>query len=248
MEDYTQLSLFSEEPSDDSSTAILDADRAIKQWARRSVLLSSTIASSGIFGSAGLLPSMTSMGIIASSLFARRLTDTVLRSSTTDASSAVIERPELAYQKFHATNLLRLQRTVTPSFLQLCREESFEFGFESPSEILVRTQLKADPVATRTWLSKLFVERFHDSVAVIGILRVIGRLSEKEIFPDGQTMAGTALSYDNDEVKELGVRAFENWGSKTSWNMLRNIHTGTKWLDDYIEEVVADLSDKLCLS
>jgi len=242
-----QLSLFSEEPSDDSSTTTLDANPTARQMAYRSIF-ENTLVTAGLLGSANVFSSMNSMGIIASSLLARRLTDTVLRSPTTDESSAVVERPELAYLKFHSTNLLRLQRTVTPSFLQLCREESFEFGFESPSEMLVRTQLKVDPVAARTWLSKLFVERFHDSVAVIGILRVIGRLSEKEIFPDGQTMAGTALSYDNDEVKELGVRAFENWGSKTSWNMLRNIHTGTKWLDDYIEEVVADLSDKLCLS
>lgn len=80
------------------------------------------------------------------------------------------------------------------------------------------------------------------------MLRIIGRFDEEIIFPQGKTMALAALSHKNDEVKELGVRAFENWNSLNSLEVLKNISFDSNWLQDYLNQVIKDLKSELCLS
>lgn len=138
-----------------------------------------------------------------------------------------------------------LDETYTNRFIKLLREEEFEFGYISRSEQLLHEQLKINALATRNWLNKIFINNFQDEAVLIGILRIIGRFEPNVIFPQGQTIALAALVHSSDEIKELGVRAFEKWVSNESLNILRGISIETIWLKEYIDSVIRDFEEFL---
>jgi len=141
-----------------------------------------------------------------------------------------------------------LRKYVTKQFIETILEESFEFGIKSKSEKIIEEQLKINALATRNWLNEIFIDYFNDEKIIIGIIRIIGRFDESLIFPQGQTMALAALNHKNSEIKELGIRAFENWGSYNSLRILENISINIDWLNEYKNQVVEDLKEELYVS
>lgn len=141
-------------------------------------------------------------------------------------------------------NVLREKLTLT--LINTILEENFEFGYVSNSEKIIREQFKINALATRNWLSELFINHFNDITILIGLLRIIGRFEENIIFPQGHTIALAALNHKNDEIKELGIRAFENWSSENSIKVLKNIEISPQWLCDYKNQVIAELEEELC--
>lgn len=139
-----------------------------------------------------------------------------------------------------------LLNTNTLDFLKLIKEEDFEFGYISRSEQLLRTNLNKNALATRNWLNEIFIKYFSDHQVIVGILRIISRFEPKEVFPQGQTIALAALSHRNSEIKELGIRAFEQWSSQESLNILREVEVDKPWLKEYLSNVIQDLSEQLC--
>lgn len=139
-----------------------------------------------------------------------------------------------------------LRSKITPEFLNLLKDEDFEFGYKTRSEMLIVEQLNTNALATRNWLNEIFLKHFHDESIVIGILRIIGRFDQEIIFPQGQTIALAALSHESDEIKELGIRAFEKWGTVESLNILKKVKSDSKWLQDYIDQVTSDLEAEIC--
>jgi hypothetical protein len=134
-----------------------------------------------------------------------------------------------------------LKLKFTKDLSKCLEEEEFEFGYKSKSESIIKRQFEINALATKNWLNEIFIENFKNEKILIGLLRILGRFSEEIIFPQGQTMALAALMHKNDEIKELGIRAFENWNSQTSLQILKNIEVEVKWLKDYLSQVIKDL-------
>jgi hypothetical protein len=134
-----------------------------------------------------------------------------------------------------------LRDILTPDFMQILKDEDFEFGYVSRSEDLVREQLKINTLATKNWLSEMFISSFSDEKILIGILRLLGRFEEDIISPQGQTMAIAALNHNSPEIKELGIRAFESWQSKSSLGILASLDIKESWLKNYLDQVISDL-------
>ena len=141
-----------------------------------------------------------------------------------------------------------LRKRITNHLINTILEESFEFGLKSKSEIIIEDQLNINALATRNWLNEIFIEYFDDEKIIIGILRIIGRFDERIIFPQGQTIALAALNHKNIEIKELGIRAFENWGTSNSIKVLENIGLDVAWLHDYKNQVIEDIKEELYVS
>ncbi len=140
-----------------------------------------------------------------------------------------------------------LNNKYTSEFISLLRDEDFEFGYTTRSEKLILNQLQINALATRNWINEIFIKHFSDEVIIIGILRILGRFEPNQIFPQGQTIALAALNHENDEIKELGVRAFEKWCSIESLNILKKLQVNTPWLNEYITDVIKDFEEQLCL-
>ncbi len=139
-----------------------------------------------------------------------------------------------------------MRETITPKFLNYIYEEDFEFGYICQSELLLREQFEINTLATRNWLNGIFIKNYNNSRILNGILRVLGRFEESIIFPQGNTMATAVLSHKDPEIVELGIRAFEEWGSIESLNVLKTVNVEPEWLKQYLNQVISDLEEELC--
>ena len=141
-----------------------------------------------------------------------------------------------------------LEQKVTPLLISLIKNEDFEFGKKNETVKLIEQQLEFNSVATQNWFNKLYIKYFaSDDKILIGLLRIVESLNETSLHPTGEIMAIAALSHKNDEVKELGVRIFENWCSLNSYEILKSIKVETVWLQEYITQVIKDIEVELCL-
>ncbi len=141
--------------------------------------------------------------------------------------------------------LLQLKKEFTPQLIHLIVDSDFEYGIESSVDVFIRNQIKQNWLATKSWLSEIFVEHFGQPTILIGLLRAVSRLSYFEILPEGPLMAVAALPHTDVEVRECGIRAFENWGNLHSLIVLENLEVSPPWLQDYVRRVVRDIREEL---
>jgi len=141
--------------------------------------------------------------------------------------------------------LRQLKKEFTPQLIHLIVDSDFEYGIESSVDAFVRNQIKQNRLATKSWLSEIFVEHFGHPTILIGLLRAVSRLSYFDIWPEGPIMAVAALSHTDIEVRECGIRSFENWGNLYSLTVLDNLQVSPPWLQDYVLRVVRDIRKEL---
>ena len=132
----------------------------------------------------------------------------------------------------------------TARVVALTRECIFEFGFENELDCFLRESLAKNAMTTKQLLNQIFLQHFEEVPVVVGVLRAIAHLEYPEIYPTGPTMALAALSHRDVEVRECGIRAFENWESPEGLVYLRVIRCEERWLQDYLERVIADLGKR----
>lgn len=123
------------------------------------------------------------------------------------------------------------------------RDEPIEDGVAHPAELVIAEVLCKNPSACKNWLSRALAEHqvTHASLAA-SIVRCIGRLEYDQVGAWGMGVAGDALRHGSVEVREAAVRALEAWGGRKALEKLRNHHDKRPWLDDYVQDVIADLS------
>lgn len=126
---------------------------------------------------------------------------------------------------------------------QLLRDDIPEDGVSGQSEVYIRSLLRENPLETRHLLQILGFICFSDenTNVFINLLNALSHLKQSDIFPEGQFIALGALLHEDDEVKEYGVKCFENWRSKENIPLLSRIETSHQWLQDYIADVISDL-------
>ncbi len=135
------------------------------------------------------------------------------------------------------------RKRFADTLLQLIHEEIFEFGMENAADSFVQENLRDNPVFTKEWLNQILLEHFADVEVATGILRIVSHLKYAEIYPTGPTMALSVLSHENAEIRECGIRAFENWGNTDSLEYLKHIKCEEEWLQDYLEQVISYLEE-----
>jgi len=140
--------------------------------------------------------------------------------------------------------LRQFKENYTKELLRIICEQDFEYGFDSPADLFVRELMEQNEAVTKEWLNAIYIEQFSDIRVVIGLLQVVSHLQYPEIYPQGPTMALAALSHANSEVRECGIRAFENWGTIESLNILRNVKCTESWMQEYISQVIKDLEEE----
>jgi hypothetical protein len=155
--------------------------------------------------------------------------DITFNSSTSDENSLNEKR------------LKTLENEFTSKLKLFIIEENFEYGFENRADILVKTQMSINKMATKEWLNKVYIQNFANQELMIGILRLISRFDIEDVSPQGQTMAMAALAHCNPEVQESGIRAFESWCSIENIDLLKNANVHQPWLKDYLDSVIKEI-------
>jgi len=199
---------------------------------------------------AGTSPATSKAGSFPALLRSSRAEESYLATESTSAAAIglALEDPQASSIDENKMNELRLAgfHQLSDSLLRLIGDTDFEYGFESEAERFIRKCLSINAVQTRDWLNQIFIDRFDEPWAALGILQAIAHLELFEIKPQGPTMALAALKHEDAEVRECGIRAFEQWGGPESLKMLHSISKPEEdWLSDYYIQVVRDLEDDL---
>ncbi len=141
--------------------------------------------------------------------------------------------------------LTEFRNNFSSELLRLIREQDFEYGIDSPADALVRECIQKNSSITKEWLNELFTENYNDTTIITGIMRVISHFSYDLMAPQGITMALAALPHSNQGVREVGIRALENWGTFECLNILESLKFEEEWLSEYVAQVIIDLKDEL---
>ncbi|MBF0510041.1 MAG: hypothetical protein HQK57_14100 [Deltaproteobacteria bacterium] len=141
--------------------------------------------------------------------------------------------------------LQQFQEKYTKELLSIISRQNFEYGFYSRADEFVRKRMEQNAARTKEWLLSVFVDYFSDLKIMIGLLQVILHMDYFDIYPQGQDIALAALAHSDAEVRECGIRAFENWGTPESLRILKTINYREKWLQEYIDQVILDLEEEL---
>lgn len=123
------------------------------------------------------------------------------------------------------------------------RDEPIEDGVAHPAELVIAKVLYKNPSACLNWLSRALDEhKVTQPSLAASIIRCIGRLEYDQVGGWGMRVADDALRHGSVEVREAAVRALEAWGGRKALEKLRNHHDKRPWLDDYVQQVIVDLS------
>jgi len=145
--------------------------------------------------------------------------------------------------RLNQDRLRQYQEKYSRKFLDLLGECEFEFGFDTIADDFIRERLAENASVTKEWINSLFLENWPNTRVVAGILRTIAHLEYHEITPEGPTMAFAANSHPSLEVRECGIRAFENWGTRECLGYITKMRCTEGWMQEYLKRVIDDLEE-----
>ncbi len=131
--------------------------------------------------------------------------------------------------------------------ISMLASEECETGISNPSEAFFVGLLTVDPINALNVLSTVFMNSYSlepKKISIlVGTLHLISHLDYEQVYPVGQALAIAAISHKHTEVAEYGIKCFENWRNPDGITKLKAIRFSTKWLQDYADDVIEELSE-----
>ena len=94
-------------------------------------------------------------------------------------------------------------------------------------------------------INQIYIDSFNDENVLLKILNAISQIEYEKVNPYGQTIAIAAISNKNIIVKQKAIETFERWHNEDSIKILENIDVKEKWLQRYLEKVIAYLKEEV---
>ena len=158
-------------------------------------------------------------------------------SSNANVSTSNTEKKEL---------LVPLEVETMTILASMLENEAFDTGISNASEKYFEKLFCENKVSTMNGISTLFMNNFsvqgRKINILIGILHILSHFEYTLVYPQGQMIAICALSHNNREVEEFGIKCFEDWGHKDGIAKLKAVKFNSEWLQDYAKEVISELS------
>lgn len=133
--------------------------------------------------------------------------------------------------------------------LNLLENDIYEPGVITQLQRYIERQLKEEnagnqPKGIQQLLGDIYLECFQNSVAMfVNLLQVVSQIDYALISPAGPIMAIAATRHEDCEVREYGLRCYENWEDKASLKILKKLHFEETWLQNYLNMLIADLEE-----
>lgn len=134
------------------------------------------------------------------------------------------------------------EKQFTDELISLILHEAFEYGIDTKADLFIRKHMIHNEHVTKHWLFKVYKAYIQDIHIFLGLLRLIARIDYRQISSLGKLIVMQALSHNDIEVQESGVRALESWGTLECLEMLE-LHPifSSSWLQKYADNVILDL-------
>lgn len=92
-----------------------------------------------------------------------------------------------------------------------------------------------------TVLQNIYVKFNDQPKMLVGICRSLCRYDLAEVMPWGPTMLSGLLNNRSELVKEYAIELVENWADTSMLPLLKNLEISSRWLSDYLQEVIKNL-------
>lgn len=125
----------------------------------------------------------------------------------------------------------------------LLKNDIYEPGTVTELQLYVEKQLKINKEKMQSVLQSIYLEEFGCISLFVNLLQVISQIEYKMIEPAGPIMALAATRHQNCEVREYGLRCYENWEDAACLSLLKSLHFEEKWLQNYLEMLIADFEE-----
>ena len=136
-----------------------------------------------------------------------------------------------------------VRKAFIETLVRILRHEDYESGFRSEADFFISNSLSIGRTIIRDYLNQIFIDNFNDATLICHLLRSMSHIPYLDLYPAGITMATAALNHSNFEVKENGIRCFENWEEPSVIKILENISLGEDWIERYKRKVIDDLKE-----
>ena len=90
-------------------------------------------------------------------------------------------------------------------------------------------------------LQTIYVNYNDKPKMLVGICKSLCRYDLREVMPWGPTMLAGLLNNKSEIVKEHAIELVENWSDTSMLPLLKNLEVSSKWLKDYIQDVINNL-------
>ena len=125
----------------------------------------------------------------------------------------------------------------------LLKNDIYEPGTVTELQIYVEKQLKKNKEKTQSILQSIYLENFEHTSLFVNLLQVISQIEYKMIEPAGPIMALAATRHKDCEVREYGLRCYENWEDAACLPVLKSLYFEEKWLQNYLDMLIADFEE-----
>lgn len=93
----------------------------------------------------------------------------------------------------------------------------------------------------------VYVRHFHNASYLVGICNSLLRYDLDEVQPWGATMLAGFLNHPDERVQEATVQLIDNWADTELLPILKTLQVSSKWLENYVNDVVINLEKKSVL-
>ena len=125
-------------------------------------------------------------------------------------------------------------------------DEFYETGVPNTSERFFMDWYRKDSLSAMNGLSKIFYDNFElegrKINILLGVLHLLSHMKYERAYPLGPVLAGLGTTHSNNEVAEYSLKCFENWENAQTVPKLKAMKFHSKWLQDYADEIIAELS------
>jgi hypothetical protein len=135
-----------------------------------------------------------------------------------------------------------IPQSMTIALLQVIKQDDFTAGETSNTEIYIhKVANEYGWFLTLAWIQDIFLDNFGDSHILIGILHAISHFAYSDVKPAGIMMALASFQHADIFVRDVAIRAFENWNSKQAIRQLKALKCDAQWQQQYVNEVIQTL-------
>lgn len=96
-------------------------------------------------------------------------------------------------------------------------------------------------------LTDIYIKCYDQPKVIAGICSSLERFDASEVSPWGQSIVIGLVNHNNDYVKERVISLIENWGDSSLLPALKSIDIKSKWMQEYVDDVVEYLEEKNAL-
>lgn len=138
-------------------------------------------------------------------------------------------------------NVAEFKMAVVEKFKSDIMSEELEFGVIGNTTKNIKEFIAINKDYTVNAITQYAIDNFENVDAVYSVLHTLAHIDYNFIEPAGATFALSATLHPNVAIKDIAIQCFDMWESKKSLGYLKIIKIESPWLNDYLQEVIANI-------